>query len=75
MPTKPGKPTKPRKGLAVFGVVAGLALIVLEMIQPLSSTTAERVFWLAVGVLLVGVGVAQLRTPPPPPPSDGGPLR
>jgi len=65
------KPAKPRKLLAVFGVIAGLALIVLELVQPLSSSTVERVFWLAVGVLLVGIGVAQLRTPPLPP--DGGP--
>ena len=64
------KPTKSRKSFAVVGVIAGLALIVLEVIQPLGSTTTERVFWLAVGVLLVGVGVAQLRTPSSQPPSD-----
>ena len=61
----PTKSAKPRKSFAVVGVIAGLALVVLELIQPLSSTTVERVFWLAVGVLLIGVGVAQLRTPPP----------
>ena len=65
MPAGPAKAAKPRKLLAVFGVIAGLALIVLELIQPLSSTMVERIFWLAVGVLLVGIGVAQLRTPPP----------
>jgi hypothetical protein len=64
------KPAKPRKLLAVFGVIAGLALIVLELVQPLSSSTVERVFWLAVGVLLVGIGVAQLRTPLLPPDGD-----
>jgi hypothetical protein len=60
----PTKPAKRRKVLAVFGVIAGVALIVLELIQPLGVTMAERVFWLLVGALLVGVGVAQLRTPP-----------
>jgi hypothetical protein len=60
----PTKPAKRRKVLAVFGVIAGVALIVLELIQPLGVAMAERVFWLLVGALLVGVGVAQLRTPP-----------
>jgi hypothetical protein len=64
MPTNPRKPVKSRKSFAVVGMIAGLALIVLELIQPLGSTTTERVFWIAVGVLLAGVGVAQLRTPP-----------
>ena len=62
----PTKPAKSRKLFSAIGVIAGLALIVLEVVQPLSASGIERTFWLTVGVLLVGVGVAQLRTPPPP---------
>jgi hypothetical protein len=57
-----------RRVFAAIGLIAGVALLVLEVVRPLSSSSGERWFWLFVGVMLIGVSVAQLREP-------GGPSR
>ena len=47
-----------RRAFAAVAVIAGLGLIALELIRPQAATAGERWFWLIVGVLLVGLGLA-----------------
>ena len=58
-----GKRRPRRKIFAALAVASGLALIVLEIIRAPDTTAAERWFWWVVGLLLVGLGVAELRLP------------
>ena len=51
------RPAK-RKAFALIAMIAGLGLIALELLRPQAATTGERWFWLIVGVLLVGLGLA-----------------
>ena len=51
----------PRKTFfAAIAVVAGLALVGLELARPGGTSAGERWFWLVVGVLLVALGLAEL---------------
>lgn len=52
------KEKRPRKAFALIAVIAGVALLALEVLRPSSSPMAERWFWIVVGILLVGLGVA-----------------
>lgn len=58
------KRTARRKVFAAIAVAAGIALLALELANPpRGTTTGERWFWFIVGALLVGLGVAELRSP------------
>ena len=48
-----------RKTFAAIGVIAGVALIVLEVLRPQATSAGERWFWLIVGALLIGMGVTE----------------
>ena len=51
---RPGK----RRAFAVIAMIAGFVLLALELMRPHAATAGERWFWLLVGVLLVGLGLA-----------------
>lgn len=46
----------------VVPTVAGVVLLALELARPAGPATGERWFWLAVGVLLITLGIAELRS-------------
>lgn len=52
-----------RRVLAAIAVVMGMVLLGFELMQPAGTGTVERWFWFAVGVLLIGLGLAELRSP------------
>jgi hypothetical protein len=50
-----------RRLFAALAVISGVVLVAFELLKPPPGTTgAERWFWLVVGVLLVGLGTAEL---------------
>ena len=53
------RPAK-RKAFAAIAVIAGAALVVLELLRPGATSAGERWFWLIVGLALVGLGVMGL---------------
>jgi len=52
-----------RRIFAAIAVMAGLALLALELINVQGTTSGERWFWFVVGVLLVGLGIVELKSP------------
>jgi hypothetical protein len=61
MPDPAPKPPVRRKVFAAIGLVAGLAMLGLEVVRPPAGTTSiEWWFWRAVGVLLIVISVAEL---------------
>jgi hypothetical protein len=55
---EPKRPIR-RRVFAAFAILSGVVLLVFELPKP-AETPAERWFWLAVGVLVVVLGVAEL---------------
>lgn len=67
MPTK--RPFR-KKLFAGLAVLAGVVLLAFETLGRGATSAAERWFWIAVAVGLIGLGIAELvsssSTPPPP---------
>ena len=58
---------KRRRVFAALAALSGVALLAFELFKPPPGTTsAERWFWLAVGVLLIGLAMAELMRGEPP---------
>ena len=56
----PKRPVR-RKVFAAIALIAGLAMLGLELVRPpLGTTAVEAWFWRVVGVLLVTLAVAEL---------------
>ena len=52
---------KRRRVFAALAALSGVALLAFELLKPPPGTTsAERWFWLVVGVLLIGLATAEL---------------
>jgi hypothetical protein len=67
MPEPEPQPKRPvrRKVFAAVGLVAGLAMLGLEVLRPPEGTTSvEWWFWRVVAVLLVVLAVAELTSRP-----------
>jgi hypothetical protein len=67
MPEPEPQPKRPvrRKVFAAVGLVAGLAMLGLEVLRPPEGTTGlEWWFWRVVAVLLVILAVAELTSRP-----------
>ena len=58
------RPARRRRLFAALAALSGAVLIAFELLRPPTGTSsAERWFWLVVGVLLIGLGTAELMRP------------